>query len=175
MARRLLCRASDLDPFLRAVADDGYVLFGNQAYMFGQWASDESIDVFGLTREQAMVIPETNAAIIGVSLRNPVAIAFVERWYGAAEDQIAFCGTRKPLHTRDDYANMKWKRAGRASADDPRVLGHRHDKTVAGIVAHQLRVKVTPSGIQAYSAFHRSILPATVIAIDRTWVRAMSK
>ncbi len=156
-----------LDPLFRAMARDGYVLFRNQAYVVGEWASDQAIHALELSREESMSISEVNAAAIGLNLRHPAAAAFLDQWYRAAQGEVAFRGSREPLRTAEDYQAMKWNRSGRASAD-PRVRGHRHDQTVAGVLAHRLQMKLTPHGLLPYSTSHRGIRPGTIIAIDRS-------
>lgn len=167
MARRLLCPPGKVGPALPRHGSRRLLLFRNGALRVRQWASDDAIEAFGLSRERALLIPEINAAAIGLNVKNPTAAAFLQQWFEAARREVAFRGSREPLRRRADYADMKANRGGRASAD-PRVRGHRHDQTVTGILAHQLRMKLTPRGIQPYSASRRMIRPGTVIAIDRT-------
>lgn len=155
-----------LDGIFRAMGEDGHALFRNRPHMVGQWASDDAIQALGLNREQAMRIPEINAAVVGLNLRSPVAEAFLDQWLDVARGQVAFRGVKEPLRTPKDDAAVKWNREGRASADR-RVLGHRHDQTVAGILAHRLKMKLTTGVIEPYSEARRMIRLRTVIAIDR--------
>lgn len=128
----------------------GYVLFRNQRRAVGEWASDVALEIFGLSREQAMGVPEVNAAALGLNLRDRVATDFLDRWYETARAGTAFRGVREELRSRRDYGDVKWNRSGRASTD-PRVRGHRHDQTVAGILAHLLSMTLSDGWLQAYS------------------------
>jgi hypothetical protein len=144
----------------------GYVLFKNRGNMLGQWASDEALRLFELSREHAMRIQEVNAAAIGLNMGNAIAVDFLEQWYEAAREGLAFRGVREHHNAPEDFLNVKWNRARRVSSD-PRVRGHRHDQTVAGILAHRLGMELTAGGLASYSQARRRIAPRTMIVIDR--------
>jgi hypothetical protein len=156
-----------LVPIFRAMTDDGYILFGNKPHRVGQWISDEALSELAMSRAEAMRISEISAGVVGLNLRNSTARQFLKLWSEAAEGQVIFRGSRQSLSTQNNYEDMKWNRNGRASTD-PRVKGHRHDQTAAGVFAHQLGMKLTYTGVQPYSASYRRIFPGTVIAVDRT-------
>lgn len=65
--------------------------------------------------------------------------------------------------------DVKKNRSGRVSSD-PRVQGHRHDQTVAGILAHRLAMALTHEGLQTYMPARRRIAPSTRILINREMV-----
>lgn len=156
----------DLTPIFNAIRDHGYVLFRNHGQMVGQWASDEALRLFDLDRDEAMQIPEVDASVIGLHFHHPVGREFLERWHASAADGAAFRGIRERLREPQDYADVKWNRGGRVSSD-PRVRGHRHDQTVAGILAHRLQMTLTRAGLQKYSIRRRRIRHQTVIVVDR--------
>jgi len=155
-----------LDSLFKAIAEQGYVLFGNQNYTVGEWASDAALKRFDLSRERAMSIREVNAAAVGLNMGNPTALEFLAQWYEAAREGLAFRGVPEALGGPEDYAAVKGNRGNKVSAD-PRVRGHRHDQTVAGLLAHRLGMKLTASGIQTYSRRLRYIGWRTVIVVDR--------
>jgi hypothetical protein len=155
-----------LESLFREIDRRGYLLFRNGRRRLGEWASDEALARFGIGREQAMSIPEVNAATLGLDLRSAVGREFLDRWHAAAQHGVAFRGVPEALRTREDYKAVKSNRARRASAD-PRVRGHRHDQTVAGILAYRLGLTLTPVGLQAYSSERRRIEPASMIVVDR--------
>ena len=156
----------DLDALFGAIRERGYLLFRNQDHRVGEWASDEALAVFALGREEALQIPEIDAAALGLDLLHPLGREFFERWHAAAVDGVAFRGTREPLRSPQDYGDVKWNRAQRVSSD-PRVRGHRHDQTVAGLLAHRLGMTPTPVGLQKYSRRLRRIRWRTVVVVDR--------
>lgn len=157
----------NLAPVFREIEKNGFIIFHNNPHRVGQWISDEALEVLGIEREKAMRMPEISAAAIGLNLKNSTAREFLRRWLGAAEAEVAFRGTRQRMSTNDEYLAMKFNRDGKASGDS-RVYGHRHDQSVAGVIAHQLRMKPTAGGFQIHSARHRWIRTGTVIAVDRS-------
>ena len=136
-----------LDRLFAELDRSGYLLFRNGRWAVGEWASDEALRRLGVTRDEAMAIPELNAAAIGLDLRNPTADAFLDRWYEEAQHGTAFRGVEEPLAGRGDYEAVKANRHRRVS-DDPRVRGHRHDQTVAGVLAHRLGMQPTTVGLE---------------------------
>ena len=160
----------NLDPIFSTIEEQGYLLFKNRHHVVGEWSSDEALQKLGLSRAQAMIVPEVNAAVIGLNLKHPIAAAFLQKWYEEARDGVAFRGTREKPGTREAYDDLKWNKSKRASAD-PRVRGHRHDQTVAGVLACRLGMTLTSEGLQSYSQKHRGIGWKTLILIDREVTR----
>jgi hypothetical protein len=155
-----------LDPVFERIGREGYVLFRNWRYRVGEWASDLALETFGLPRDEAIEMPEVNAAVIGLNVASAIGASFLEQWLAAAVDGAAFRGVRGPISGEDDYRAVKWNRDGRVSSD-PRVRGHRHDQTVAGILASRLGLSLTRHGLENYSARRRTIGRRTRIVIDR--------
>jgi hypothetical protein len=158
-----------LEPLFDVLERTGYLLFRNANHVVGSWASDEALEALGVSREETMAMPEVNAAALGLSMNDPLALTFLNGWFEAARAVVPFRGTRETLETWDDYAATKWNRDGSISAE-PRVRGHRHDQTVAGVLAHRLGMKLTTEGLQAYSRTQKTRLrPTTAIVIDRRY------
>jgi hypothetical protein len=144
-----------LEPIFEQIERDGYILFRNGSHRVGEWASDEALGALGLSRDQAMEMPEVNAAVIGLNTSSPVSNSFLERWHRAAREGLAFRGVSDQLHDRKDYQNVKWNRGARVSPD-PRVRGHRHDQTVAGVLATQLGMRLSSEGLWVSSGARRT-------------------
>ena len=72
------------------------------------------------------------------------------------------------LRDRKDYQAVKWNRGARVSSD-PRVRGHRHDQTVAGVLAAQLGMRLSSEGLWVSSVARRTmpIDPKTRIVLVR--------
>lgn len=156
-----------LDPLFQRIATHGYLLFKNGRHKVGEWSSDDALAFFGMSREEAMGIDEVYAAAIGLDLSSPIANRFLDLWHDAARAGLPFRGVKEPLDTTDDYSEVKWNRGGRVSAD-PRVRGHRHDQTVAGILASRLGMTLTPTGLQPYPREGTcEVRKETMIMIDR--------
>jgi hypothetical protein len=156
-----------LDPLFEQIDRRGYLLFRSRGRRLGQWASDEALARFDLSRDEAMSIPEVNAAALGLDVRSSVAREFLERWHEEARQSVAFRGVREAVQTGTHRSDIKWNRGRRASAD-PRVRGHRHDQTVAGILAHRLGMALTPVGLQPYSPGRGWIRRDSVLVVERS-------
>lgn len=156
-----------LEPLFERIERRGYLLFLGGSGKLGEWASDEALARFKLTRDAAMSIPEVNAAAVGLNVTSPVAREFLELWREEARHGVAFRGVSETPGTPEDHWDLKWNRNRRASAD-PRVRGHRHDQTVAGMLAHRLGMTLTPVGLQPYSPGRGSIRRDSLIVIERS-------
>jgi hypothetical protein len=155
-----------LEPLFAAIERDGYLLFRNGEHILGEWCADETLRAFGRSRAEALALPEVNAAVLGLDLRSEIGREFLARWLTSARDGVAFRGTAAPFADAEDASDVRHNRNGRASAD-PRVRGHRHDQSVAGLLAAELGMTLRPNGLQPYSRTRRAIAPTTRIVIDR--------
>ena len=128
----------DLAPLWERIEREGHLLFRG-GWSVGQWCKDEALDPLGMTRDEAMAIPDIHAAVIGLDLWNPDACAWLEEWALLSRDGVTFPGP-----WRNDN--------GEASADE-RVLGHRHDQTAASALAHRHGFKLAncPWGFAFYT------------------------
>lgn len=127
-----------LGPIFDLIRTNGYVLFNNNyGQMMGQWCSDEAIAANGLSRDEALLIPEMPCSVVGLDLRAPLAMEFLQGWHRIMSDGVTARGTREPVQTWEDYMAIFWNKNQRISSD-PRVRGHRCDQPAAGIVAHRL-------------------------------------
>ena len=151
-----------LEPIFDQIERDGYILFRNRRYRVGEWASDEALGVLGVSRDQAMEMPEVNGAAIGLNTSSYISDSFLEKWHRRAQEKVAFRGVSEELRTWVDYQDVKWNRGGRVSSD-PRVRGHRHDQTVAGVLAAQLGMRLSNEGLQVSARGTRAIDPKTRI------------
>lgn len=155
-----------LDELFRQIEARGYLLFRNQQFVVGEWASDAALARLGLSREAALRLPEVNGAALGLNLRHAVGRAFFDQWFAEAQHGAAFRGAPDAQATWADYRQIKHNIAGRASRD-ARVRGHRHDQTVAGILAHRLGLELTASGLETAGFAWKRLHPGTMIMLDR--------
>jgi len=162
-----------LEPLFKQIEERGYFLFKNGRFRVGEWASDLALERLGVSREEALSLPEVNAAVIGLNLKHPLGSAFLDQWHAEAKVGLAFRGVAEGPLTLADYRNVKRNREGRVSAH-PRVRGHRHDQTVAGVLAWRLGLELAPRGLQRYEPEHWHIGPETLIVIDRSVARRRS-
>ncbi len=127
-----------LEPIFKMIRENGYVTFtNNYGQSLGQWSSDDVLALHQITRDEAMLIPETPTSVIGFNFRDQRACHFLDRWHEMATDGLTCRGTIAPIQSVEDHYAIAWNKEGRVSKD-PRVGGHRFDQTAAGIIAHQL-------------------------------------
>ena len=127
-----------LEPIFEMINTKNYVTFSNNyGQSVGQWSSDEVLNFHRISREEAMMIPETPTSVIGLDLGSEVGKQFLMRWHAMSLDGLTFRGVSSSVNSIDDYYAIAWNKENCIS-NDPRVGGHRHDQTGAGIIAHQL-------------------------------------
>jgi hypothetical protein len=127
-----------LDPIFKMIGDRGYITFtNNYGQSLGQWSSDEVLNLHNISRDDAMLIPETPTSAIGLSMQSELGKKFLDRWHQMTTDGLTCRGINEPIRSLDDYYAIAWNKECRVSKD-PRVGGHRFDQTAAGIIAHQL-------------------------------------
>ena len=151
-----------LDVLFGRLETHGYVLFRNGRFRLGNWASDAALAAFAVDRETALRLPEVNGAAVGLDVTHPEGARFLSSWHAAARAGTAFRGVEETPGDADDYWAVRSNRTGRSSTD-PRVRGHRHDQTVAGILAHQHGLELTAIGLQPYRGRWRPILRSTLV------------
>jgi len=94
-------------------------------WSIGQWCSDAALETMEITREQAMAMcPSMWACVLGLDFRHDVASEFLAKWYEKSVDGKSFRGA--------------WTNDNQEVSTDPRVTGHRHDQTIATILAYKL-------------------------------------
>jgi hypothetical protein len=127
-----------IEPIFEMIKSNNYVTFANNyGQSIGQWSSDEVLKLHQISREDAMMIPETPTSVIGLNLSSEVGQEFLIRWHAMSTDGLTFRGISSSIKSIDDYYAVAWNKENCIS-NDPRVGGHRHDQTAAGIIAHQL-------------------------------------
>ena len=102
----------DIQPILDIVERDGYFMH-EAGHWAGTWSNDNSLQYFGLTREEAMKIPMFTAGCFGLNLKSEIGLKFLSQWLEAA-NAGAFKGS--------------W-------------TDHRHDLTCGSIIANRLEMK----------------------------------
>lgn len=113
----------DITPVWDIIERDGYIM-QDAGWLCGQWSNDKSLEYFGLTRDEAMLMPMYgNAGLLGLDLDKELPKIFFERWHKASQDGI-FKGS--------------WNNDLKTESDDVRCLGHRHDMSTGSIIANLL-------------------------------------
>jgi hypothetical protein len=117
-----------IEEWLSQISSVG-VYLQRDGWWCGQWVNDNCLKYFGITRDEAMTIPNIYASIMAFDFRNPIASEFLSRWKKACFDG-AFRG--------------KAKNDTKSESQDPRCLGHRHDQSCAELIAYQMGIEPQP-------------------------------
>lgn len=114
----------------------------NGGWQVGQWCCDEALGPLGISREQAMQIPEVTTCMFGLNLGSPEAQRFLNEW-----DRLSFTFKGHWANEKiiDKIREMKlpFRSVGPVS-DDERVYGHRHDQTAASVILHKMGIAGVP-------------------------------
>ena len=129
-----------LEPFFKRIETDGHLLFRNRNRLVGDWSADAALNALGVSRDEALGMPELNAAAIGLDLRDPRAAEFLGRWLDEARRGTAFRGDKSE---------------------------HRHDQTVAGILAARLGMQPRPRGLEPLNEGQRHLRVTTRVVTGR--------
>jgi len=119
------------EPIWAIISDQGYY-FEEAGHWAGTWTKDSVLKRMGITRDEAMTIPMFSAGFVGLDFRNSLANEFLDRWHAYAMDGDSFKGA--------------WNNKNGQMSKDPRCKGHRHDMSVASILAWQMKMKLGEGG-----------------------------
>lgn len=119
-----------LEPIFEEIEKTGYV-FSDCGWKLGQWCSDRALSKLGLTREYALTLRMISSGFVGLNFRNSKASKFADLWLDFAKNSDTFTGP--------------WKNEQGEASSDSRVLGHRHDQTVASVIIHRLNMNIITS------------------------------
>lgn len=116
-----------LDNLWRRIQEDGYYLVDSNQ-LLGDWISDTALKHFGYTRAQ---IWDSQLMLLGgmpygFDFTNKQVCAFFDEWYACAKAGLFKEQTEK--------------------YKDPRVQGHRHDESIAAILANKHDMDPSPFG-----------------------------
>ena len=112
----------NVQPMFAHMEKNGWMLFLN--CLTGNWTSDRCLSGFGIDRDRSMDIPMLMGICMGWDMRHPTCQAFLSQWLAKADDGFSFQGS--------------WTNKQQEVSTDPRVYGHRHDQSVASILAWHL-------------------------------------
>jgi len=132
-----------VEPVFDYIEKEGY-LFEAAGQLLGWWSTDAFLKHHNLTRDEAITYPLHSAGFTGLNLISPLAQKFLDRWFELAQDGVSFIGP--------------WNDSG----PDPRYKGHRHDMSAAGLIIHQLGMKIIPPTFMHYQAYVPDGKPTTV-------------
>ena len=137
-----------LEPLWKLIEDQGYWLSENW-WPNGEWCSDASLPLLGVTREETFQQMHVVAGAIGLNLKTEVGNRFLDEYIRLSENG-SFRGP--------------WTNLNGIASTDPRVRGHRHDQSAASVIAARLGMKLTQP--PAWLAYMDHGGPETILSID---------
>jgi hypothetical protein len=118
-----------LNPLWELIERQGYWFSANPPWDCGQFTCDAALPALGISREEAFNIPHVMATAFGLDFRHDITREFYTEYMRLVNEKTAFRGA--------------WNNRNKAASSDPRVLGHRHDQTVASVLAWRLGMTLT--------------------------------
>ena len=115
-----------VDPIFDHMRAFGIAMW-NGGWTAAQWTTDDALAIMGVSRDEAEHVTEIVGGLIGFGFEHEHALLFLGQWQAYAE-RGAFKG---PWDNRDGLASS-----------DLRCLGHRHDQTVASVIASRMGVEL---------------------------------
>lgn len=115
-----------IDLIWELIGEHGYYLEPD-GHLLGEWISDACLGIVELTRDEALRMPLIEGKLIGLDLRDPVALDFLHGWVDLAA-RGGFQGD--------------WTNEHRQVSSDPRCRGHRHDISCGSPLADSLGMRV---------------------------------
>jgi hypothetical protein len=143
-----------IKPFSRVlehIEQYGYMFLRN-GWTSGEWCSDAALAPLGITREESFTFPHIMACVMGLDLRQDICRQFLTLYYSHA-----LTGTFKGA----------WTNENQQVSNHPRVLGHRHDQTVASIVAWKLGMREFTEHLLKYASDPNPDLPDSILFENR--------
>lgn len=133
-------------PLFEKIREVGHLFVGDPNVV-GNWSTDAFLRHWGLTRDEAMLIPMFSAGFTGLDLANPVSRVFLDVWSAASQDGVSFHGP--------------WNNNDKSISQDERCRGHRHDMSTASLLAYRMGMAIQPNGMYfnyAYEPYDREAL-----------------
>jgi hypothetical protein len=151
----LWCDASvwaikNIQPVFDHLAKHSHLFFHNSN--IGRFTSDACLDGFNLSRDKAMNMDGLMGICMGFNLTMPVTQEFLQQWLAKAKDGFSFPGT--------------WNNDQQQVSKDPRCVAHRHDQSVASIIACNLGMK-TVIGPETFFTYYEPTMPDCVVLTAR--------
>jgi hypothetical protein len=118
----------------------------------GEWCSDAALEIFGISRQEALAIPLALTGLVGLDMENPIGrtIWDMHRFF---YERGVFNGAHTNDPGRPITVNGNGKFKGHVS-NDPRVQGHRHDEASFSFILDRLKLKPMNCGFWTLESPH---------------------
>ncbi len=135
------CHAvAPLKPIYDEIAKRGiYIVAGDES--LGEWISDQALENFGVSRDEAMGIRLCGGCIVGLDMTNPVAREFLSWWGNLAESGLFVTAHSKEAPDRMRSLLVSDNNEELVLSTDPRVKGHRSDEACFSLMLRELGVE----------------------------------
>lgn len=130
-------------PMFDHIGTHGYFLY-RSGYNCAQSVSDACLDAFGISRNQAELMPECASNVVGFDLSNPTGRRFFDWWHESALD-----------------GSMEGSREHAGQSADPRFLFHRQDQSTASLIAYWLKMHMEDPG--NFACDYMPTMPPSII------------
>lgn len=127
-----------LNPIFDYIEKHGHVFF-MAGFNCAQWTNDRALEILSVSRDEAEKMPMLMALCFGIDVRHERSKLFLERL------------TAYVLET--ESVRGQWTNNHQTESRDPRCLGHRHDQSVASIVAARLGMELS-SGHETFLSYY---------------------
>jgi hypothetical protein len=124
-----------INKLMELIDKQGYFFWGSGENC-AQTVSDKCLKYFGITRDEAELIPECATSVFGVNLKTEKGRKFITRFIQATHDGAAD-GSRQ----HDNQSK------------DPRFKYHRQDQSVASLIMHELGMELEQTRYVGYKAY----------------------
>ena len=114
----------NVKPIFDWIEEKGYFM-EDSGHSVGQWSNEQTLQYFGVTREEANNMSMFSSSFIGIDLTNRTGMEFFQRWKQSMLDG----------YFRGDWSN------------------HRHDMTCGSIIANQMTISKDYSSAGDYFAY----------------------
>ena len=129
-------------PLFDIIKRDGVLLFNNAGQCNGHWCSDRQLKAYGFSRDEAMLQPHGNAAVMGFDFDHPRGVDVFEQW----EANI-------------DLFRGRWRNEQQTESTDPRCIGSRHDQSVISLIAAKDGIAMTePGDLLSFDVSNRKVI-----------------
>jgi len=129
----------DITPVFNHIKEHGYLLFDNIGFSVGDFTSDACLRQHGMTRQEAFETKMLMSCVQAFDVQNATANEFLNKYISAASDGVSYQGS--------------WTNDNLEVSRDMRCRGHRHDQSVASILAKQLGMTIT-NAQETYFAYN---------------------
>jgi hypothetical protein len=148
-----------IEPLIDFIHGHGYYL-APAGFTIGEWTNDWILERAGLTRDEALLIPDVASGIVGLD-NSERSKEVVKRWC-----RMTLWPKFGDYHSNSNAADKRhhYRNVGPVS-DDPRCSGHRQDQSALSIIAHQMGMnELTPwPRFVAYQAGHGGVADETTL------------